>query len=193
MKERDTQRAKLYRAEREALESLKSPLPTITDVERYLTKQCKRKTLRKRYGDAVDLDHWPMSVSDGRGTRNALSHGPNLISLPKWARNDWVTLHEFAHSLHKRLSYARRRTYGRAGTRTYELQGGASHGWQFAAIFLDLVHFCMGKEASTALKAAFKKHRVRWKPKTKRHITPEQRFALQQRMAKARAARSQNK
>lgn len=66
------------------------------------------------------------------------------------------------------------RTRVRHGSRALELRGGAAHGWQYAAIYLDLVHFCMGKEAADALKAAFKDHKVRFRPKRQRTVTPQQ-------------------
>lgn len=164
MAERDTQRSKLYAAERDALIAYSKPLPSVKDVEEYLRKQMRRATLKRRYGDAVDLKVWPIRVTDGRGTRHALAHGTRKISLPLWARHEWVVLHETAHIIHERLAI----TPGwRQGDRTRELAGGAAHGWQFAAVFLDLVRFCMGAEAGDALKVAFKARRVRFKPKRK--------------------------
>lgn len=168
MTERDSQRSKLYKAERKALEPLKTELPTVGDVERYIHKQVKRVALQTRYGGALDLERWPLKITDGRGTRKALAHGSRKISLPAgWARCDWVALHEFAHIVHNRLGVV-----PLYGTRTKELEGGASHGWQFAAIYIDLVHFCMGAEAADALKAEFKAARVRWRPKQKRTASP---------------------
>lgn len=73
-----------------------------------------------------------------------------------------VVLHELAHIIHNRLGSS----WGR-GERKAELSGGASHGWQFAAIFLDLVHFIIGKEAADQLKAAYKAARVRFRAKRK--------------------------
>lgn len=192
MTERDNQRSKLYKAEREALMPLETNFQTIPTVERFLCKCCKRMTIIKRYGRTVDLERHPIEITDGRGTINALAHGTYKISLPagygsNWARTDRVALHELAHIIHNRMAW---RNIG--GTETTRLRGGASHGWQFAAVYLDLVRFCMGKEAADALKASFRKHRVRFRPKQKRKTTatPEQ---LAARMAAARAARTGDK
>ena len=49
----------------------------------------------------------------------------------------------------------------------------------------------MGVEVAEALTKSFKAHKVRFtKPKPKRKVSPEQRQALVDRMAKARAART---
>lgn len=164
---RDTQKAKCYRAEDEALAKLATPLPTTAEILRYLKKQSTRATLVRRYGVCVDLDHYPLAVSDGRGTRRAKAIGTNRISMPTWARNDWIALHEFAHIVHQRIT-----RFGYVGHPLYggELRGGAWHGWEFAAIYVELVHFCMGKEAGDALKASFKKHHVRFRPKRTRTL-----------------------
>lgn len=185
--ERDNQRSKVYAAERLALEPLQTPIPTVRDVERYLAKQSKRKTLQERYGTAVDLTRWPIQVKDGRGRSNACAfYDAKSIALPLWARNDRVILHEWAHIIHMRLGL------GRAGTRSAELLGGASHGWQFVAIYLDLIRFCMGREAWVAMKAACKQKRVRWKAKRARTMSLEARQALKERMTLARAARKRD-
>ncbi|MGO4558107.1 hypothetical protein [Mesorhizobium sp. 2RAF21] len=177
MKVRDTQRARLYRAER-ALETLASSLPTVSDVERYLQQQSSRQTLRSRYGNAVDVTDWKLMVTDGRGCRSALAYGDYKIAIPLWARKDWVVLHEWAHIVHERTNVCSYRyswaPMSQHGSRTLELRGGAAHGWQYAAIYLDLVHFCMGKEAADALKASFKIHNVRFRPKRTTTTTPEQ-------------------
>jgi len=184
MAERDSQRKKLYTAERVALEPLAIPLLTTDDVKAYLVKQLSRATLQRRYGNVVDLKEWGLTVADGRGTRRALAYGTYKISLPLWARTDWVALHEVAHVIHDRLSSTR----ARRGDRNWELRGGAAHGWQYAAIYLDLVRYIKGKEAGDALKAAFKAHKVRFRPKQKRavSVTPE---VLAARLEKARTAK----
>jgi hypothetical protein len=56
-------------------------------------------------------------------------------------------------------------------------------GWQWASIYLDLVHALMGKPAADLLKAAYQVHGVRWKPKKKVTVTP----AMLERLAAARA------
>lgn len=187
MRERDNQREKCYRAERQSLHPIWEPLPTVKDVERYLKKQSKRATLRSRYGHAVDVSDWKLRVKDGRGTRNALAYEHYAIGIPLWARNDVVVLHEWAHVIHKRISRYHYMSGVHGASRVKELGGGAAHGWQWAAIFIDLLHFCKGKDAADAFKAALRKNNARWTPKKKRPISEEQRQVLRDRLAKARA------
>jgi len=176
MKERDTQRAKLYRAEEAALKRLCKPLPTVQDIERYLREQSQLKPLRSRYGMAVDVTDWPLEVSDGRGRRRARAYDTHTIAIPLWARNNWLVLHEWAHIVHSRLGKEWRWTRCREGigSRSAELRGGAPHGWQYAAVYLDLVRFCIGKDAAEALKVSFKERKVRFKPRRTRTATPGQ-------------------
>lgn len=162
MKERDNQRARLYAAENEAfgkgdnLKPIATKLPKVKDVERYVKRQMKRATLKKRYSSALNNE---IEIHDGRGHRCAKAYGTRTIAIPLWARCDWVVLHETAHIIHARIL---RIGYRPPGSRLKELYGGAPHGWQFAAIYMDLVRFCMGKEAADTLKAEFKKHKVRF-------------------------------
>jgi len=191
MRIRDSQVSKLYRAEREAWQVYSLPLPTIADIRKYLEQQSARKPLQLRYGDAVNVIEWELEIADGRGRRHAAAYGSYRISIPLWARNNWVVLHEWAHIIHSRLAIdgeISSTTFDlwRHGSRRQELRGGAAHGWQFAAIYLDLVHFCIGKDAASALKAAFKTHKVRYRPKRTRVATQEQ----QERLAAMRAART---
>lgn len=188
---RDNQREKCYRAEREALWPITTALPTVKDVERYLKRQSKRATLVSRYGRAVNLTEHTMEIKDGRGRRNACAFESYAIALPLWARSDVVALHEWAHVIHKRLNWSGAMLPENKGTRTAELsdQYAAAHGWQWAAIFLDLVTFCIGREAAAAFKTALRKHHVRFKPKRQRSA-PVDREAMIARMAKARAARA---
>ena len=172
MKVRDSQLSKLFRAEHEALENLGSALPAVSDIQEYLSKHSQSAPLRRRYGDAVDVIEWDLQVADGRGRRYPAAHGTDSIVIPRWARQDWIVLHQWAHIVHRRLNVdlwgwlSTPVLYEVAhGSRRKELQGGAEHGWQFAAIYLDLVRFCMGKEAAAALEASFKAHRVRYRPK----------------------------
>lgn len=177
MKIRDTQRSKLYRAEREAWQVLSCPLPTISDIRQYLEKQSTRKPLQRRYGASVNVTDWELEIADGRGCQHARANGTQKITIPRWARTEWVVLHEWAHIIHKRLNISFVPGSGilNYGSRSFELRGPAApHGWQFASIYLDLVHFCISEEAARALKVAFKAHNVRYRPKPTRTVTEEQ-------------------
>jgi hypothetical protein len=160
---RDSQRGKAYKAER-VLDDPKfsGPLPTVQNIEAYVSLIGLKAPLRKRYGSALDLKRYPIRVGDGRGTRSAFAHGSHKITIPTWARSEWIVLHEVAHIVHTRLYSG-----WTNGSRAKELgdPNAAWHGWQWASVYLDLVRFVKGKEAHDALKESFRKHKVRFRPK----------------------------
>jgi putative metallohydrolase (TIGR04338 family) len=166
---RDTQRKRMYTAEH-VLDQFAKPLREVSDVEKYVTRVLARQSILRRY-PKLNPD---VKVKDGRGTRRALAYGSHAISIPLWARNEGIVLHELAHTIAARHY------------RPYEI---ASHGWQFAAIFLDLVKSMMGSAAHDALRAAFKTHKVRYTEPRRRDLTPEQKDALRARLAAMRASK----
>lgn len=169
--QRDSQRKKVYRAESVLLRFAK-PLREVSDVERFLRKQLKRQAILRRYPDAAEA----FRVKDGRGTRNALAYGTHTISIPLWARNEAIVLHEAAHVITSRHINVRK---------------ASAHGWEFCATLLDLVRFIMGREAHDALKQSFKDNKVRFtKPRKRKALTDEQRAALAERLASARLAKA---
>ena len=146
---RDSQRSKVYGAEREvkfpkALERLE----TVPEIEAWLSK-IMRSAWWKKYkiqsAAFINREPFPLKlyksirVKDGRGRRHACG-GHGSISLPMWSRYRLVILHEVAHVLQRERPW---------------------HGRQFTQIFLDLVRRWIGKPAYTELRAAFRKHRVK--------------------------------
>jgi putative metallohydrolase (TIGR04338 family) len=181
----DSQKQKLYNAEHAA---------RIKDVEighagmavaertraaqRFVNRVLKRRYVQRHY-DASPIRVEP---SQGHATRYAYAQGAiSTITLPSggmdWACTEMVVLHEMAHIFHYRRSHNQ----------------GRSHDWEFAAIFIDLVRNVMGKETADDLAKQFKRFKVRYKKPQKRNLTPEQRAAAAQRVAKARAVREQKR
>jgi len=103
---------------------------TMKQAQAYVDKVLKRKYIREKYGI------YSIRVLDGRGRRKAGAtwRDGRVILLPKWARNEFVILHEIAHHLDK---------------------SGVSHGANFATIELDLVRNMMGKEWAEKLQGGF--------------------------------------
>lgn len=163
---RDTQRQKLYRAENEALGGLPVPIGdnSVDDIRRYCVRVLTSRTAEKIVERKFENDHF--EVGDGRGRRKACAENWNEIKLPIWARNKYVVLHELSHVL--RMRYWR----WRGNREKHE----AGHGREFAATYLQLVLIFMGRPAHNALKASFKKHHVRFRPKRTRAriVTAEQ-------------------
>ena len=165
--ERDQQRSKLYKAEKVLWGKTKA-LPTTDDMDAYIRKLQTRAVLVKRFGPALTRY---IRVKDGRGRRAACG-GANYISMPLWSRNEWIVLHEAAHTVTIRL-------FG---------SNVSAHGWQYANVYLQLVKSMLGSEMHDLLKESFKKNRVRFSPKqtrAKKPVTPE----LLERLAMARASR----
>jgi putative metallohydrolase (TIGR04338 family) len=163
---RDTQRSRVYKCD-EIVNALAKPLPRVPDIERYVRKVFVSKRVRAAFPKAV---RWSLPVvKDGRGRRRAGGWSGG-ITIPLWARNEGVVLHELAHTICER-----------------EYRGVAGHGWEFCSIYLRLVLYMMGREAHDALKRAFKANRVRFtEPRKRKPLDPERRAALIARLAEYR-------
>lgn len=137
MRQRDTQRKRVYDAEKSAAASLgvDARVQSIAnaDLQRFVDDVLRTRAVRAR---------WP-----GKTVRVVLKRGGSAygytgrITLPKFARNPWVILHEVAHCL-------------QSGT-------GAAHGAEFAGTYLFLIRTALGKEAGDRLLISYKAHRVR--------------------------------
>lgn len=147
LRPRDSQRARVYRAEREAFDvySEKTPRLELAAVERFVTRVVAEPWFVDTFGALGTV-----RIKDGRGTRHAYSaydqrrHGV-LFSFPRWSRSLPVLLHEVAHP---------------ASLRRHGLV--AAHGPEFASAYLALVARHLGDEAHARLGAAFARHRVRY-------------------------------
>jgi putative metallohydrolase (TIGR04338 family) len=163
-RERDTQRKRIYKSDH-AITPMAKPLPTVTDMERYVKRMCEMKRVRDAFPNAR-LGSPPV-VKDGRGRIRA-GGCSQYVTMPLWSRNEAIMLHELAHCIVQR-------------------QHGmyvAAHGWQFASVYLTLVLYGMGREAHDTLKAAFKKNRVRFTaPRKKAPMDPVRKAELIARLA----------
>jgi len=173
---RDTQRSKVYKAERVAFRDhaeANERLPEIADIERFVKHVWSLKRVQDAFPRAVV--EWRLGrpeVHDGRGRRSPCG-AMGFISMPKWSRNKWIVLHELAHVISRRIDcYI------------------AGHGWEYAACYLTLVRLVLGVEAHDLLKAQFKAHRVRYsQPRKRAPLSPERRAQLVATLAVARANR----
>lgn len=125
---RDFQRSAVYAWERAAARrfgfEMYAEIMSLDEIEAFMKRVWPKE--RGRYGLArhrrPDLRrvHW--------GQRKALSHS-GAISLPKWARNPWVILHEMAHELTK----------------------GDAHGPRFVGVLVGLASRWMGLDPDELL------------------------------------------
>lgn len=181
---RDSQRQKLYDAEAytrarydQSIGSGLDPYERAKLCETFVNNILMRKYVQRKYPKAAKQGEVLVEVSVG-AYRFARAIGGHTITLPSagnWAYTKLVMIHELAHIIEHRENGAK---YG-------------WHDWPFAAIFLDLTRNVMGKHVADDLKREFKHHRVRFRPKRKRQLTPEQRQAARERMVKARAVREE--
>lgn len=144
---RDTQRQRLYDAERRAFGNW--PLvrhgKTLKDhkaVEAYVAKVVSRATIQRRYGSW--LNRSPIGVKAGRAGSTWSRGGRFWIKMAPNHRIEWIVLHELAHLIQHRVY-----PNGLGGMSV------AGHGPEFCSIYLDLVRYCLGKAAHAALKAEF--------------------------------------
>lgn len=172
-KARDSQREKLYRAEIEGLKDFRGrEFETIGEVEAYYRDLLRQVWFGRTFGRTVRA----VKVYDGRGRRSACHRGTingcAMICLPRWSRFEAVVLHELAHAL------------------VPSADCFAPHGREFAEKFLRLVRNRLGPDAECSLKAAFKKHHVKYKPK--KIMTAESLAALRERGRLLAAARKKD-
>lgn len=149
---RDTQRSKLYAAERAAFGDAFTADPMDFDRAVAFVRQVWRSPWTRRKWPFVTYNA-PPYVADGRGTLYARG-SLGRLNLPRWSRTKPVILHELAHAL------------------TWHRRDIAAHGREFAAVLLELVQHWLGVAAAKKLRAAFRAGRVRYRPK--RLLTPAQ-------------------
>lgn len=99
MRGRDNQRSRVYAWERAASKTAQLEMymgeMELADAIEWATpiwrSERGRVGLAKVKAPTIERPHW--------GQRRALAHSDHRITLPRWARNRWVVLHELAHRL----------------------------------------------------------------------------------------------
>ncbi len=99
MRTRDNQRSRVYEWERHASKTARLQMymgdMTLEEAVAWATpiwrSERGRVGLAKVRAPSIERPHW--------GQRSALAHPDHRITLPRWARNKWVVLHELAHRL----------------------------------------------------------------------------------------------
>jgi putative metallohydrolase (TIGR04338 family) len=171
---RDSQRAKVYAAER-TIRPLGRSFSSIEEIQGYVDRLVGSAWFRRRWGKRR------ITVERGRAGSSAMAvSGPSVIQMPEWSWCEPVVLHEVAH-----LCTDRQHTEG--------FQRVAAHGREYAAILLILVRRQMGDDAWRMLKLSFVKYKVKHTAKRSRAMTDEQREAAVERLALARAAKEQDR
>ncbi len=132
---RDSQRARLYRAEGQV--DAGRSLPTVPSMQAWVDGLVATDWFVARWGDRA------FEVRPGFGHRRATADAVNgVLQMPKWARSELVLLHEIAHCLTP-LTFA-------------------SHGPEYAGVLLALARRGIGPGTAQLLEDAFARERVRW-------------------------------
>jgi len=172
---RDSQRKKVYAAEREAFEwDFSRPedheMRTLASLEETVRLILTHPVVRARFKYA------PYSVKfEATRARRGSAHGTSLIKLPRYARRP----HNYAYVLHE-LTHI---------ILTAELPGQTAwHGREYATTMLFLVDYFMGQTVAERLRVAYRKHGVKWRAKLR--LSPERLAALRLRGFALRARRT---
>lgn len=141
MRPRDFQRKKVYVSEK-VLISGSRKFKTVKEMQDYIDSCVLHRDLK-----GLDLE---IQVRDGRGRRSACwkglgGKGVGIISMPVFARNEAVLLHELAHGVN---------------STNKDIYDYSIHGKEFCAIFLKLVRLFMRESAHNILVNSFKEHGV---------------------------------
>ncbi len=131
---RDSQRARLYRAEGEVDPGRR--LPTVARMQAWVDGLAATDWFVARWGART------FEVRPGFGHRRATASMDGVLQMPKWARSELVLLHEVAHCL---------------CPATF-----AAHGPEYAGVLLALARRAMTPATAQSLEDAFDRQRVRW-------------------------------
>ena len=97
MRPRDSQRKKVYDAERKAFAGAEVDLPEVVDVERYIHHVCGLGRVKESF---PELAWRHITVGDGRRRRAAGGDGRGIY-MPRWSRKRWIVLHELGHTIRR--------------------------------------------------------------------------------------------
>jgi hypothetical protein len=195
---RDSQRAKVYRAERVAAEELglyfyfaDEDIAEMPELTAFVNKTLDSKRTRKAFAGARSFA-MPV-IKDGRRNRSASANAYEMV-FPRWSRSRLVVMHELAHTLNSRIrsndvlpdgtSNPGLVKWGREAPGVYEWKH-APHGWRFCMIYLRLVEIHIGKTEAGVLREAMKGEGVKFRKP--RQISPDSRRELAERGSKALA------
>ena len=131
---RDSQRARLYRAEGGVDPGRR--LPTVDRMQAWVDALVATDWFVARWGARC------FEVRPGFGHRRATADQDGVLQMPKWARSELVLLHEVAHCLTPVTL--------------------ASHGPEYAGILLALARRGMCLGTAQRLEDSFDRERVRW-------------------------------
>ncbi len=145
---RDTQRSKVYAAERSIdawVDGKQGTLMSIGEVEQFVCSTMGMAWYKRDFVQKQWHLRFPI-IRDGRGHRRATG-GANTLTFPRWSRYPLVICHEMAHMVARRL---------------IPRDVAAAHGPEFCAVYLHLVAHAIDPLVAQDLRAAFRDRGVRF-------------------------------
>jgi hypothetical protein len=142
---RDTQKGKVYKSEQEVFKDIiYSECMSLDECESFINSLTSSDYYIRFKGFKN------IKVKSGRGERSPAYYHYDIktISLPKWARNPVVVIHETIHALvHKTVG------------------DYAGHHASFCTHYLNLLNYFMGEDSANKLKDSFIKNKVLFREK----------------------------
>lgn len=171
MRSRDSQRARVYKAEAVLAQFDTSNHRTTEQYERRLREITGSQWMAKHYPNCTTVS---VTFVQQRHGAAAGSHGIST-GTSGFALSERIMLHELAHVI---------------DARNLRRSKAQWHDWRYCQIFLELVSRFMGTIPAAALKASFKANKVRYKrPAKRKALSPEHRAELAARLAAHRVTR----
>ena len=142
MRDRDSQRQRVYKAQRlfnDCYEHRRHE--SLGDIEEYVRKIFDNQTVIRYYARSVKLGI--PRIENGRVNAKG---GAEVLIFPAWARSEPVIIHEVAHCITNREyePYLHR------------------HNWQYCDIYLRLVLIMLGVPAYDLLRESMIRHKVKF-------------------------------
>lgn len=132
---RDSQRSRVYAAERGVPQGAK--FKGFAECRAYVDGIVASGWWREKFPHVPTVE-----VKDGRGRRHAGGSAQHrFVTLPRWARNELIVLHELAHVV--------------------DAPNNPGHGPEFARLYLEFVREWRGESAAARLEASFEAHGVK--------------------------------
>lgn len=153
---RDTQRERLYAAERDVFlyEDNPDQLPDHDAAQRWVNRCVRSRWFRKRWPWVIRVEVVPV-----RKNANPCQRGAGIFLPTGWGLNRWVILHELAHVI----------------CNAYR---EPAHGRRYCRVYLTLLQHYLGVDFTRRFKVALRARKVRYS--LPRKVTETQRLALAQ-------------
>lgn len=172
-RDRDSQRAKVFRAlDRVQTEDAGANLK---QIRKWVISRLRLNAITNRYPTgpyALSRCLYNESIEILPGRPMTIPWVYTKLSKDTYVKHR--VLQHMAYHIHGICTYIRTST---TAVIPINAPDAAYHSWQYCQIYMDLVRYCVGKEAADQVKAAFKAEGVKWKTPRKLTKPTEQQMA----------------